>query len=95
MKVFFDTNVVVDILSGRLGMVESVRAVQKCPRVDRGLSALTVANCTYILRSLGRTGVEQAVRRLVGEFVILPLRRGELTQALQLGGPDLKTPCNM
>ena len=90
MRVFFDTNIAMDILTGRTGIVESARAVQKCPRMDRGISALTVANCTYILRGLGRTGIEQTVRRLVGEFIVLPLRRGELVQALQRGGPDFE-----
>jgi predicted nucleic acid-binding protein len=90
MKVFFDTNVVVDILSGRTGIIESARAVQKCPRPDRVVSALSVANCTYVMRGQGRAGVEQLVKELLREFTVVPLRRGEFVRALSLNGPDLK-----
>lgn len=90
MKVFFDTNVVVDILSGRTGIIESARAVQKCPRPDRILSALAVANCTYVMRGQGRVGVAQLVKELLREFTMVPLRRGEFIKALSLNGPDFE-----
>ncbi len=90
MRVFFDTNVVADIVSGRLGVVESARAVQKCPRADRLLSALSIANCAYIFRGLGQTGVRQMSEHLLREFTVLPLRRSELAHAVRLHGPDFE-----
>jgi predicted nucleic acid-binding protein len=63
MRLFLDTNIVIDILSLREGYDESLRVLRYClqKHIECYISTVTVTNAVYILRKLITPGTERDV----------------------------------
>ena len=77
MKVFLDTNVILDVLAGRQPFfADSQRVMTYCERNPGSEAALVLTFCTvaYVLRkSLGRDQMAVALRNLRKFLAVLPM----------------------
>ena len=85
MKLLIDTNVVLDVLCAREGLVEAASLIWKrCELgLDQGyLSALSIPNIVYILRKeLTPAKTYQVIEQLMLIFYIVDLRATDLLKA--------------
>lgn len=93
-RVFFDTNVVMDVISNRREFYEDSAAAWTLAEQRRVLgliSAISFNNVYYVLRkSLGRKGAEAAVRRLRLVFAPVALDEHILDMAITAGFADFE-----
>lgn len=86
MKVFVDTNIVIDLLSKRKGHYESAAALfSKADRseLEISVSALTIANTQYILSKYGnKADVLNVLRRFKVLVEVAPLDEKIISLAL-------------
>lgn len=93
MKVFLDTDILLDLLLGRDGYQDSAVIFQ---RQDEGrlqicVSILTMINVAYVYRkTVGQPMAVANVKYLSGLVEVLPMDSQQLQQALLLDGKDFE-----
>jgi predicted nucleic acid-binding protein len=94
MKIFIDTNVVLDVLAQREPFYEASRGVWEL--VERGeakgyLSAASITDVFYILRKhLGPQGAFDTVNKLLLVFSVASVSEKDIRMALMRGGRDFE-----
>jgi predicted nucleic acid-binding protein len=92
MRVLIDTNVLLDVLCNRPGLVEASQKVWKHCEVgtlDGCVCALSVPNIVYILRKeLDQAKVKEIIGQLNLIFAFTDLRASDLIKAIELGFND-------
>ena len=94
MKVFIDTNIVLDFLQDRQPFVED--AVRLFERVDNGeiegfIAATTITNIYYIVRRVaGVQAAQNAIAQVLTDLHICAVDRSVLEQALSLNFRDFE-----
>ena len=92
MKVFIDTNIILDVLCNRKDFVEDSEKVFKLCEVKKitgYISALSITNIVYIMRKeLDMEKIGQILERLSLIFEIVDLRADDLKRAGKLDFKD-------
>ena len=92
MKVFIDTNVILDVLCNRRDFVaDSLKIFQYCEaaRITGYISALSVSNIVYIMRKeLDREKIRQILSVLTTVFSVADLRETDLIKAADMDFSD-------
>ena len=92
-RVFFDTNIILDLIQERPGYDDAARILQKQEDgdIDVCLSVLSVANVAYVLRkTLPHSLVEPTLKQVASVMEVLPMDNEQFQQALLLNGPDFE-----
>lgn len=88
MKVFLDTNVVIDFLGEREGFFQDAATIFSMiedGRIEASVSALTVVNCAYILKKAFNSDVMlDKVDALCQMLEVVPLEEQQLLDAVRL-----------
>jgi predicted nucleic acid-binding protein len=93
MKVFLDTNIVLDLLLQRPGYEDSARILelQEQGRICTCASVLTMVNAAYIYRkSVGGTMAVVNLKYLSAFLEVLPMDNNMLQKAIAMEGPDFE-----
>ena len=94
MKVFLDTNVIIDVLAAREPFFrDSQRVVDYCERHSESgfLSSLTFCTAAYVLRkSVGKDMLPDKLKTLRKIFDILPVTKGSVDWAIDSQMPDFE-----
>jgi predicted nucleic acid-binding protein len=94
MRVFVDTNVLLDVLAERKAFyAESMRVwtLAESGQVDGYISAISFNNCYFIVRKFsGRMNAEKALRALRDIFEPVDLTSQILNQAIDAGVADFE-----
>jgi len=99
LKIFFDTNVLIDIavrVDKYPHSIKAVNAVMNSLRMSPWVSAISLNNIEYIVSNLRHE--EQAYRLLhfiQDKFSIVPFRRSVFSKALRQNGPDFEDAIQM
>ena len=87
MKLFIDTNVVIDVLAQRHGFYDASAAILTMLEKDEAegfISAISFNNIHYILRKQsGKTKADNAIRMLLSAFNIVTLDEKILTRTIE------------
>lgn len=92
-RVFFDTNIILDLIQERPGYDAAARILQKQEDgvIDVCLSVLSVANVAYVLRkTLPHSLVAPTLKQISSVMEVLPMDDEQFQQALLLSGPDFE-----
>lgn len=94
MKVFLDTNVIIDVLAAREPFFrDSQRVVDYCERHPESgfLSSLTFCTAVYVLRkSVGKDELPNKLKTLRKIFDVLPVTKGSVDWAIDSQMPDFE-----
>ena len=94
MKVFLDTNVIVDFLGERDPFFQDsakIFELWRKRRIQLSLSALTVVNCAYILhKAYSKETMKDKIKWLCGSFEITPIDVSTVVGAVDMGGQDFE-----
>lgn len=94
MRVFFDTNVLLDVLTYRepfYGRSVQVWTLAERARIEGLVSILSFANAFYVVRRLNnRAAAHRAVKLLRDTFAPVPLDEQTLEQAIHADLPDFE-----
>lgn len=92
MRIFFDTNVILDLLANRTGFADDAEKAIDCAGRDgnRGLvSALTICDIVYILRkTMTPQAVGQQIKALQDIVEIIDVTGSSVTDAFDTALPD-------
>ena len=94
MKVFLDTNVVIDFLGKRDGFFENASLIfqmQKEGKLNATISSLTVVNCAYILgKAFSKEVMLNKVEELCRLFQVSGIDRATIIAALEMKPSDFE-----
>lgn len=94
MRVFLDTNVLIDFLAERRPFYDDAAIIFNMCRerkINAAVSALSVINCAYILRkAYSKTTMLEKVKWLCNIFQITPINRKSIDDAVAKGGSDFE-----
>ena len=93
MKIFLDTNVIIDIADHRQGEMAAKRIVDLfSAREDSRIfvSFLSVADAAYILRKNGKEKISRFVSDMRTKFIVLACTDADLLYANKIDGPDFE-----
>lgn len=94
MKVFVDTNVLMDVLGERRPFFDdavSILSLAESGRLDACISAVSFSNCWYLVRKqAGRAIADKGVRLLRDVFTTVDLTSQVLNQAIDAGFADFE-----
>ncbi|MFA6103896.1 MAG: PIN domain-containing protein [Victivallaceae bacterium] len=94
MKLFIDTNVVIDVLAQRQGFYDASAAILTMLEKDEAegfISAISFNNIHYILRKQsGKTRADNAIRMLLSAFNIVTLDEKILTRTIESNFNDFE-----
>lgn len=94
MKVFLDTNVLIDsLLSGRPNNLEASAIISACElnNIEGFASFLTIANIAYIMRKdVERPQLLIILQNLMNIIDILPMNKSQLHEAFTVTAPDFE-----
>lgn len=94
MRIFLDTNVVIDYIGEREPFYDSAATLFSLHQdryVRLSLSALSVVNCAYILhKSLSTNETLERIKWLCDTFDITPIDKGIVIQAIKNVGSDFE-----
>lgn len=92
MKVFLDTNILLDIILERPGFEAPLEVLQKASDgfVELYASYLTMANIAYILRKNYKGALIPTIKQLSSLLTVLPMGQPQLEKAMLLDGPDFE-----
>ena len=94
MKVFLDTNVIIDVLAAREPFFrDSQRVVDYCERHPESgfLSSLTFCTAAYVLRkSVAKDELPNKLKTLRKIFDVLPVTKGSVDWAIDSQMPDFE-----
>ena len=84
MKLLLDTNILIDILSGREGYEESLQILRLCEVKIKGfISAISVTDIMYIMRKqLSPEKVREAVSTLLAIVDVVSVTKSDINAAL-------------
>ena len=92
-KVFFDTNIVLDLIQERPGFEDAARILQ---RQEDGeltvcVSVLSIANIAYVLRkTIPANLIIPTLKQVSSVLTVIPMDDGQTQKALLLEGPDFE-----
>lgn len=92
-KVFFDTNIVLDLIQGRPGFEYAARILQmqEDGRLTVCVSVLSMANIAYVLRkTVPANLIIPTLKQISSVMSVIPMDNGQIQQALLLEGPDFE-----
>ena len=94
MNVFIDTNIIIDVLDQREKFFEAssnILSLGAENKIELYATALTMANCIYILRKpLGYDGAVACINTLKEYIHISPLTQSEFDKAFSESSPDVE-----
>ena len=92
MKLFLDTNVLLDIILERPGFEAPLEVFQKASDglVELYASYLSMANIAYILRKNYKGALIPTIKQLSCLLTVLPMDGHQLETAMMLEGPDFE-----
>jgi predicted nucleic acid-binding protein len=94
VKLFIDTNVVIDVLAQRQGFYDASAAILTMLEKDEAegfISAISFNNIHYILRKQsGKTRADNAIRMLLSAFNIVTLDEKILTRTIESNFNDFE-----
>ena len=93
MKVFLDTNILLDLLLEREGFEDSAELfrLQEDGRLKLYVSYLTMVNIAYVYRkTVGQNMAVANLKYLSALVEVLPMDGGQLQKALMMSGPDIE-----
>ena len=94
MKVFVDTNVVLDVLAARKAFYNNsmrIWTLAESGRFEAHIAAISFSNCYYIIRKYAdRSNAEKALRLLRDVFTPVDLTAQVLNQAIDAGFPNFE-----
>jgi len=94
MNVFIDTNIIIDVLDQREKFFEAssnILSLGAEHKIELYATALTMANCIYILRKpLGYDGAVACINTLKEYIHISPLTQSEFDKAFSESSPDVE-----
>lgn len=94
MKVFIDTNVLLDVLAERKAFYPAAMRIwtlAESGRIDAYLAAISFSNCYYIVsKYAGRRSAEKAIHLLRDVFTPVDLTAQVLNQAIDAGFSDFE-----
>lgn len=94
MTALVDTNVILDLLLLRYPWwieADAVWNAVQARRLRGFISATTVTDIHYLTaRAVSRQAANEAVRRCMASFTVVPVGPNELGQALGMSGPDFE-----
>lgn len=91
MRVFFDTNIILDLLLERPGFEVSAKdlQLQEEGRISACVSILTMINAAYVYRkTVGQSQATANLKYLSALFEVLPMDSEMMNSALYLDGKD-------
>ncbi len=92
-RVFFDTNIIIDLIQERPGFDAIARILQKQENGDIQvcLSVLSMANVAYVLRkTLPHSLIVPTLKQISSVMEVIPMDDSQFQQALMLSGPDFE-----
>lgn len=92
-RVFFDTNIILDLIQERPGYDAVARILQKQENGDIQvcLSVLSMANVAYVLRkTLPHSLIVPTLKQISSVMEVIPMDDSQFQQALMLSGPDFE-----
>ena len=92
-RVFFDTNIILDLIQERPGYDAVARILQKQENGDIQvcLSVLSMANVAYVLRkTLPHSLIVPTLKQISSVMGVIPMDDSQFQQALMLSGPDFE-----
>lgn len=92
-RVFFDTNIILDLIQERPGFDAIARILQKQENGDIQvcLSVLSMANVAYVLRkTLPHSLIVPTLKQISSVMEVIPMDDSQFQQALMLSGPDFE-----
>ena len=92
-RVFFDTNIILDLIQERPGYDAIARILQKQENGDIKvcLSVLSMANVAYVLRkTLPHSLIVPTLKQISSVMEVIPMDDSQFQQALMLSGPDFE-----
>lgn len=92
-RVFFDTNIILDLIQERPGYDAIARILQKQENGDIQvcLSVLSMANVAYVLRkTLPHSLIVPTLKQISSVMEVIPMDDSQFQQALMLSGPDFE-----
>lgn len=97
MKIFFDTNIVLDMLAEREGSRDVISILEQLDQRKHHIyiTSLTVANTAYILRKLPREEMLKHISYVCSQFEILPLGSLEIIKSLKADVRDYEDGLQM
>lgn len=92
MKLFLDTNILLDIILERPGFEAPLEVFQKASDglVELYASYLSMANIAYILRKNYKGALIPTIKQLSCLLTVLPMDGHQLETAMMLEGPDFE-----
>ena len=93
MKVFLDTNIILDLLLEREGYVEAAKILQLQEEgvLTTCVSILTMINVAYVYKkTVGQRMAVVNLKYLSALMVVLPMDGAMLQQAIYMEGPDFE-----
>lgn len=92
MKIFLDTNVLIDFLTGRDGCAEAteILALGQYKKHKLYASFLTFANIAYILRKYPTADVKKSISELIKVVKVLKMDEDQLKNALEMVSSDIE-----
>ena len=94
MKIFLDTNVVVDFLGEREPFFQNAAKIFELWRkreISLSLSALTIVNSAYILhKAYPKETMMDKVKWLCASFEVTPIDLSAIVGAIEMGGQDFE-----
>lgn len=99
MKIWIDTNIILDVLCNRKGFVENSSSIWKlCEtnQIEGYISALSVPNIVYILRKeLDPEKTMEIIQKLTLIFEVVDLRASDLKNAAEMLTSDYEDAIQM
>ena len=92
-SVFFDTNIMLDLLQERPGYEDAARILQlqEDGKLEVCISVLSMANIAYVLRKTVPPFLVAPILKQISSLIrVLPMDDDQLQQALLLDGPDIE-----
>lgn len=93
MKVFLDTNILLDVLLERAGYEDALALfqLQDEGKLSLCMSLLTMVNVAYVYKkTVGQNTAVANVKYLSSFAEVLPMDETQLQQALMMDGPDFE-----
>jgi predicted nucleic acid-binding protein len=93
-KVFLDSDIILDVATGRMPFVEHSKSVLAC--IENGkvlgyISSNSVTNMYYILRKIGTSKKAKLfIEEVIKYLTVLPVTHGAIREALKLDFPDFE-----
>ena len=92
-RIYFDTNIMLDLLLERPGYAAAARILQMQEDGDCSvcMSPLSIADIAYVLRKTVPTSLIVPTLKQISSIVdIVPMDDAQLQQAIMLNGPDFE-----